>query len=39
MHKYELFLYCTDQDPVFVAGVPELPCCMASGDEQDAALG
>jgi len=39
MHKYEIFLYWSDEDSVFVAEVPELPCCMAHGDDQEAALG
>ena len=38
MHKYEIILYWSDEDRVFVAEVPELPGCMAHGDTQEAAL-
>ena len=38
MHKYEIILYWSDEDQVFVAEVPELPVCMAHGDTQEAAL-
>lgn len=38
MHKYEIILYWSDEDQVFVAEVPELPGCMAHGDTQEAAL-
>ena len=36
--KYEIILYWSDEDQVFVAEVPELPGCMAHGDTQEAAL-
>ncbi|MEW5929549.1 MAG: type II toxin-antitoxin system HicB family antitoxin [Gemmatimonadota bacterium] len=38
MHKYEIILYWSAEDSVFVAEVPELPGCMAHGDSQEAAL-
>jgi len=38
MHKYEIILYWSNEDRVFVAEVPELPGCMAHGDTQEAAL-
>jgi predicted RNase H-like HicB family nuclease len=38
MHKYEIIIYWSDEDQVFVAEVPELPGCMAHGDTQEAAL-
>ena len=31
MPKYEIILYWSDEDQVFVAEVPELPGCMAHG--------
>ena len=39
MYKYEIILYWSRIDGVFVAEVPELPGCMAHGDTQEAALG
>ena len=38
MHKYEIIIYWSDVDGVFVAEVPELPGCAAHGDTQEAAL-
>ena len=38
MHKYEVILYWSNEDQVFVAEVPELPGCVAHGDTQGAAL-
>ena len=38
MHKYEIILYGSDEDKVFIAEVPELLGCMAHGDTQEAAL-
>ena len=38
MGKYQITLYWSDEDRVFVAEVPELPGCMAHGDTQEAAL-
>lgn len=37
-HKYEIIIYWSDDDQVFVAEVPELPGCAAHGDSPDAAL-
>ncbi len=38
MHKYEIILYWSEADGVFVADIPELPGCMAHGDDQEEAL-
>lgn len=38
MHKYEVIIYWSSEDEVFVAEVPELPGCMAHGSTQQAAL-
>ena len=38
MYKYEVILYWSKADGVFVAEAPELPGCMAHGDTQEAAL-
>jgi len=38
MDKYEIILYWSEDDKVFIAEVPELPGCMAHGDTQEAAL-
>lgn len=38
MFKYEIILYWSDEDQVFVAEVPELPGCMAHGKTQELAL-
>ena len=38
MHKYEIIIYWSNEDQVFVAEVPELPGCMAHGDTQESAL-
>ena len=38
MQKYEIIIYWSPEDQVFVAEVPELPGCMAHGDSQEAAL-
>ena len=37
-YKYEVILYWSNEDRVFVAEVPELPGCMAHGDTQEVAL-
>lgn len=39
MHKYEIVIYWSDEDGVFIAEVPELPGCMAHGDTSEQALG
>ena len=38
MHKYEIIIYWSNEDQVFVAEVPELPGCMAHGHTQAEAL-
>ncbi len=38
MQKYEVILYWSNEDQLFVAEVPELPGCMAHGDTHQAAL-
>ncbi|MDQ2921156.1 MAG: type II toxin-antitoxin system HicB family antitoxin [Acidobacteriota bacterium] len=38
MHKYEVIIYWSNEDEVFVAEVPELPGCMAHGDTKAEAL-
>ncbi len=38
MHKYEIIIYWSREDQVFVAEVPELPGCMAHGITQQEAL-
>lgn len=38
MHKYEIVIYWSNEDQVFIAEVPELPGCMAHGDTRAAAL-
>ena len=39
MLNYEIILYWSEEDGVFVAEVPELPGCMAHGETQESALG
>ena len=36
--RYEIILYWSDEDGLFIAEVPELPGCIAHGDTQEAAL-
>lgn len=36
--KYEIILYWSNEDQVFVAEVPELPGCMAHGESLESAL-
>ena len=38
MYKYEVIIYWSDEDQVFIAELPELPGCMAHGDSQELAL-
>ncbi len=38
MQRYEIILYWSNEDQVFVAEVPELPGCMAHGNSQQEAL-
>lgn len=37
-YKYEIIIYWSNEDEVYVAEVPELPGCMAHGDTHEAAL-
>ena len=38
MNKYEVIIYWSEEDQVFIAEVPELPGCMAHGSTQEDAL-
>ncbi len=38
MHKYEVIIYWSKEDSVFIAEVPELPGCIAHGETQAIAL-
>jgi predicted RNase H-like HicB family nuclease len=38
MYKYEIIIYWSDEDLIFIAELPELPGCMAHGDSQESAL-
>jgi predicted RNase H-like HicB family nuclease len=38
MLRYEIIIYWSNEDEVFVAEAPELPGCMAHGDREEAAL-
>lgn len=38
MHKYEVIIYWSGEDSLFVAEVPELSGCMTHGDNPAAAL-
>ena len=38
MDKYEVILYWSDEDGLFIAEVPELPGCMAHGSTREDAL-
>lgn len=38
MDKYEIIIYWSDEDQVYVAEVPELSGCMAHGKSQREAL-
>lgn len=38
MHKYEIIIYWSNDDGVYIADVPELPGCIAHGDSAEAAL-
>jgi len=38
MHKYEIIIYWSDEDKIFVAEVPELKGCMAHGKTQAEAV-
>ena len=38
MYKYEIIIYWSSEDEVFIAEVPELPGCMAHGRTPERAL-
>ncbi len=37
-NRYEIIIYWSDEDKVFVSEVPELSGCMAHGDTHESAL-
>jgi predicted RNase H-like HicB family nuclease len=37
-HKYEIIIYWSEDDGLFIAEVPELAGCMAHGDAYESAL-
>ena len=37
MHKYEIGICWSNEDEAYVAGVPELPACLAHGDTYESA--
>ncbi len=37
MHRYEIIIYWSNEDNAYVAGLPELPGCMAHGNTYEAA--
>ena len=36
--KYEVIIYCSEEDEAFIAEVPELPGCAADGETYQEAL-
>lgn len=38
MYRYEIIIYWSNEDEVYIAEVPELPGCMAHGSSYDEAL-
>jgi predicted RNase H-like HicB family nuclease len=38
MHKYEVIIYWSEEDKIYVAEVPELPGCAAHGSSPETAL-
>ena len=38
MQRYEIIIYWSNEDEVFVAEAPELPGCMAHGESEESAL-
>ncbi|TAK62362.1 MAG: type II toxin-antitoxin system HicB family antitoxin [Bacteroidetes bacterium] len=38
MNKYEIILYWSNDDQVYVVAVPELPGCAAHGETQELAI-
>ncbi|MFA4835722.1 MAG: type II toxin-antitoxin system HicB family antitoxin [Dehalococcoidia bacterium] len=38
MYKYEMIIYWSEEDQLYIAEVPELPGCMADGSSYKEAL-
>ncbi len=38
MHKYQITIFWSEEDGMYVAAVPELPGCSALGDTYDEAV-
>ncbi len=38
MNKYEMIIYWSDEDKLFIAEIPELPGCMADGQSYQEAV-
>lgn len=38
MYKYEIIIYWSEEDGLFIAEVPELPGCMADGATYEEAI-
>jgi len=38
MYKYEMIIYWSEEDGLFIAEVPELPGCMADGATYEEAI-
>lgn len=38
MYKYEIIIYWSNEDDVYIAEVPELPGCLAHGQSYEQAL-
>ena len=38
MYKYEIIMYWSNEDEIYIAEVPELPGCAAHGDSPENAL-
>ena len=38
MYKYEIILYWSNEDNLYIAEIPELPGCMADGNNYSEAL-
>jgi predicted RNase H-like HicB family nuclease len=38
MHRYEIIIFWSDEDQVFIADIPELPGCKAHGETHEDAL-
>ncbi|MDP2754069.1 MAG: type II toxin-antitoxin system HicB family antitoxin [Nitrospirota bacterium] len=36
--RYEIIMYCSDEDQAYIAEVPELPGCIADGETYQEAL-